>query len=145
MLDDLQEQARSGEGPAELLEAILTKSGYYAELQGSDDLQDESRLENLAELISVAAEFEAQVEAADAAASEFEEPEEDSDIAGAPPVPGEAAGPAPGDDVDSRHGPDSESGHGQEPEPEPERSEEHTSELQSRGHIVCRLLLEKKK
>src|SRR5437870_8573575 len=25
------------------------------------------------------------------------------------------------------------------------RSEEHTSELQSRGHLVCRLLLEKKK
>src|SRR5690625_6264395 len=33
-------------------------------------------------------------------------------------------------------------------EPNPEqmaRSEEHTSELQSRGHLVCRLLLEKKK
>src|SRR5207253_9532349 len=30
--------------------------------------------------------------------------------------------------------------------PDPfERSEEHTSELQSRGHLVCRLLLEKKK
>src|SRR5690625_5946756 len=27
----------------------------------------------------------------------------------------------------------------------PGRSEEHTSELQSRGHLVCRLLLEKKK
>src|SRR5690625_5929194 len=27
----------------------------------------------------------------------------------------------------------------------PERSEEHTSELQSRGHLVCRHLLEKKK
>src|SRR5437870_10050676 len=27
----------------------------------------------------------------------------------------------------------------------PRRSEEHTSELQSRGHLVCRLLLEKKK
>src|SRR6266702_8565197 len=26
----------------------------------------------------------------------------------------------------------------------PARSEEHTSELQSRGHLVCRLLLEKK-
>src|SRR5437870_8388629 len=26
----------------------------------------------------------------------------------------------------------------------PSRSEEHTSELQSRGHLVCRLLLEKK-
>src|SRR5690625_6820585 len=29
-------------------------------------------------------------------------------------------------------------------EQEPFRSEEHTSELQSRGHLVCRLLLEKK-
>src|SRR5690625_5955373 len=28
--------------------------------------------------------------------------------------------------------------------PEETRSEEHTSELQSRGHLVCRLLLEKK-
>src|SRR6202044_2103493 len=27
----------------------------------------------------------------------------------------------------------------------PKRSEEHTSELQSRPHLVCRLLLEKKK
>src|SRR5690625_7065631 len=27
----------------------------------------------------------------------------------------------------------------------PRRSEEHTSELQSRGHLVCRLLPEKKK
>src|SRR5207253_8079809 len=27
----------------------------------------------------------------------------------------------------------------------PDRSEEHKSELQSRGHLVCRLLLEKKK
>src|SRR5690625_6909211 len=27
----------------------------------------------------------------------------------------------------------------------PRRSEEHTSELQSRGHLVCRFLLEKKK
>src|SRR5437870_6918437 len=27
---------------------------------------------------------------------------------------------------------------------ESDRSEEHTSELQSRGHLVCRLLLEKK-
>src|SRR5690625_5530932 len=30
-------------------------------------------------------------------------------------------------------------------EGEIDRSEEHTSELQSRGHLVCRLLLEKKK
>src|SRR2546422_6891766 len=30
-------------------------------------------------------------------------------------------------------------------DPEERRSEEHTSELQSRLHLVCRLLLEKKK
>src|SRR5690625_6916787 len=30
-------------------------------------------------------------------------------------------------------------------DPDKYRSEEHTSELQSRGHLVCRLLLEKKK
>src|SRR2546422_6147766 len=30
-------------------------------------------------------------------------------------------------------------------DPDSERSEEHTSELQSRLHLVCRLLLEKKK
>src|SRR2546430_7021519 len=29
--------------------------------------------------------------------------------------------------------------------PKPERSEEHTSELQSQSNLVCRLLLEKKK
>src|SRR5215208_8446953 len=32
-----------------------------------------------------------------------------------------------------------------EPRRQRRRSEEHTSELQSRGHLVCRLLLEKKK
>src|SRR5207253_11152514 len=37
---------------------------------------------------------------------------------------------------------------GERPDPQstrgtPDRSEEHTSELQSRGHLVCRLLLEK--
>src|SRR5690625_5794044 len=34
--------------------------------------------------------------------------------------------------------------HGASTESVLERSEEHTSELQSRGHLVCRLLLEKK-
>ena len=85
MLEELQELAQRGDGPAEVLEAILQKSGYYAELQGSDDPQDESRLENLAELISVASEFEAQMEAADAAASEFEDEESDA------PAPSSAA------------------------------------------------------
>src|SRR3712207_6962714 len=34
---------------------------------------------------------------------------------------------------------------GYRPGPGPDRSEEHTSELQSRQYLVCRLLLEKKK
>jgi DNA helicase-2/ATP-dependent DNA helicase PcrA len=78
MLDDLRALLEDGTGPAELIEQILQRSGYYASLQGSDDPQDESRLENLAELISVAAEFEAQVEQVAAAGSEFED-EEDED------------------------------------------------------------------
>src|SRR6266508_6535509 len=36
-------------------------------------------------------------------------------------------------------------GHLEGGQPALDRSEEHTSELQSRGHLVCRLLLEKKK
>src|SRR5690606_41395668 len=36
-------------------------------------------------------------------------------------------------------------GHLPAPLPAPQRSEEHTSELQSRENLVCRLLLEKKK
>src|SRR5437870_7175662 len=41
-----------------------------------------------------------------------------------------------------REGPRSRNG---VPDLDRRRSEEHTSELQSRGHLVCRLLLEKKK
>src|SRR5690606_11371174 len=99
MLEDLQAMAEGGEGPAELLEAILTRSGYYAELQGSDDPQDESRLENLAELISVAAEFEAQVEELDALASEMEDEEdgegEDGEDRASSADDAVVAGPAP--------------------------------------------------
>src|SRR5207253_5274569 len=41
--------------------------------------------------------------------------------------------------------PDRDFTHAMRAEEEYRRSEEHTSELQSRGHLVCRLLLEKKK
>src|SRR5205814_8169500 len=40
---------------------------------------------------------------------------------------------------------DAISDHGSSPHPDLPRSEEHTSELQSLRHLVCRLLLEKKK
>ncbi len=56
----LEELIAKGEGmpPSALAEEILVATGYRAELEASDDPQDESRLENLNELISVAQEFE---------------------------------------------------------------------------------------
>jgi DNA helicase II / ATP-dependent DNA helicase PcrA len=43
----------------DVAEAILDKTGYVTELQASTDLQDEGRIENLNELVSVAREFDA--------------------------------------------------------------------------------------
>jgi DNA helicase-2/ATP-dependent DNA helicase PcrA len=54
----LRERLAEGAGPAELLEAVLERTGYLAELQDSDDPQDESRVENLQELVAVAHEYE---------------------------------------------------------------------------------------
>jgi DNA helicase-2/ATP-dependent DNA helicase PcrA len=45
-------------GVAALLEAVLDRSGYLAQLRASQDPQDETRLENLHELVSVAREFD---------------------------------------------------------------------------------------
>lgn len=57
MMAELRELAESA-GPAEVLGAVLDRTGYLAELRGSDDPQDQSRVENLAELHAVATEFE---------------------------------------------------------------------------------------
>ncbi|MFC5833064.1 DNA helicase PcrA [Nonomuraea insulae] len=56
----IDELIAKGEGmpPSALAEEILVSTGYRAELEASEDPQDESRLENLNELISVASEFE---------------------------------------------------------------------------------------
>jgi DNA helicase-2/ATP-dependent DNA helicase PcrA len=58
LMADLRTLVESGAGPATLLQAILEQTGYLAELQASHDPQDETRLENLAELESVAVEYE---------------------------------------------------------------------------------------
>ena len=56
---ELLEELRRKELPvAELAEEVLSRTGYRAELENSDDPQDESRLENLNELIAVAQEFQ---------------------------------------------------------------------------------------
>ena len=58
MLDELRDLAASGAGPAQVLGAALDRSGYLTTLRASDDPQDGSRVDNLAELHAVAAEFE---------------------------------------------------------------------------------------
>jgi len=57
LLAGLRELAAEA-GPAEVLGAVLDRTGYLAELRASDDPQDGSRVDNLAELHAVATEFE---------------------------------------------------------------------------------------
>ncbi|GAC1370015.1 MAG: DNA helicase PcrA [Pseudarthrobacter sp.] len=57
LLDDLAEVA-TGSGAAAALEAVLEQTGYLAGLRSSTDPQDESRVENLAELVAVVREYE---------------------------------------------------------------------------------------
>ena len=58
MLEELRTVVEGGAGPAAVLEAVLDRTGYVEELRASRDPQDESRLENLAELVAVAGEYE---------------------------------------------------------------------------------------
>ncbi|NJP82514.1 DNA helicase PcrA, partial [Streptomyces sp. AA8] len=58
LMEELRTIAESGAGPATVLEAVLERTGYLAELQASTDPQDETRVENLQELAAVALEFE---------------------------------------------------------------------------------------
>lgn len=57
LLDDLSVVA-AGSGAAAALEAVLEQTGYLAGLRSSTDPQDESRVENLAELVAVVREYE---------------------------------------------------------------------------------------
>ncbi|GAQ60910.1 MULTISPECIES: DNA helicase PcrA [Streptomyces] len=65
LMDDLRTVVESGAGPATILEAVLERTGYLAELQASTDPQDETRIENLQELAAVALEFEQESGAAE--------------------------------------------------------------------------------
>ncbi|PNG98076.1 DNA helicase PcrA [Streptomyces malaysiensis] len=58
LMEELHTIVESGAGPATVLEAVLERTGYLAELQTSTDPQDETRIENLQELAAVALEFE---------------------------------------------------------------------------------------
>ena len=59
LLTTLRHMVTAGDGVADVLDSALDASGYLAELRASDDPQDATRVENLAELHSVASDFQA--------------------------------------------------------------------------------------
>jgi DNA helicase II / ATP-dependent DNA helicase PcrA len=78
MVEEIQSMVDAGERADVVLEAVLASSGYLKELEESEDPQDETRVENLAELVAVAREFA------------------DEPVAGPSADPAEAAPAAPG-------------------------------------------------
>ncbi|MGW5667894.1 DNA helicase PcrA [Micromonospora sp. NPDC003776] len=62
LLDSARELAETGT-PEDVLEALLTRSGYLSELEESLDPQDAGRVDNLQELVSVAREYTERIEA----------------------------------------------------------------------------------
>lgn len=70
LLGQHQAQVEANAPADEVLTSILKESGYIAELSGSADPQDETRIENLEELVTVAAEFVAAAHTIDAEATE---------------------------------------------------------------------------
>ena len=90
---DLRGLLASPDGtPSSILEATLDKSGYLAELERSRDPQDEGRVDNLRELVSVAREFEEQRAGTEEATSLDAFLEQVSLVADADSVPDAAGG-----------------------------------------------------
>ncbi|MFI6083087.1 ATP-dependent DNA helicase [Streptomyces sp. NPDC051217] len=103
LMEELRTVVESGAGPATVLEAVLERTGYLAELQASTDPQDETRIENLQELAAVALEFEqerAQAAGADTTAPAADTPAADTPAADTPaadaPAPDAPAAAASG-------------------------------------------------
>ncbi|WP_232506533.1 UvrD-helicase domain-containing protein [Microlunatus flavus] len=88
-LDQHEAMVAEGAPADQVLTSVLEHSGLLAALQDSPDPQDQSRLENLVELVNVAREFVDGVAAL--AAGELDELEalEAAELAGLPPAPGE--------------------------------------------------------
>ena len=58
LLEALRTVHEGGSGVGGLLEAVVEQTGYLADLRASQDPQDETRVENLAELVAVGREFD---------------------------------------------------------------------------------------
>ena len=64
LMNGLEATAESG-GVSGTLEAVLERTGYLAELEADRTIEAQGRIENLAELVGVAREFDAQLDAGD--------------------------------------------------------------------------------
>jgi DNA helicase-2/ATP-dependent DNA helicase PcrA len=83
LVDLLEELRAVDDGPRVLLEAILARTGYTAELEATRSLEAQGRLENLAELVGVAGEHESIeefLEAVSLVADQDELTEDDSSV-----------------------------------------------------------------
>jgi DNA helicase-2/ATP-dependent DNA helicase PcrA len=94
LLDELRTAAES-RTPAEVIEAVLTRTGYLAELEASRDPQDETRIENLRELEAVAREFEERLEGESAEGRLVDFLEQVALVADADSIPGAPGGAVP--------------------------------------------------
>ncbi|MDT4961414.1 MAG: ATP-dependent helicase UvrD/PcrA, partial [Pseudonocardiales bacterium] len=93
LLTSLRGVAAGPDGtPSSILEAVLDKTGYLRELEASKDPQDEGRVDNLRELVSVTREFEEQRAGTDEATSLVAFLEQVSLIADADAVPDASGG-----------------------------------------------------
>jgi DNA helicase-2/ATP-dependent DNA helicase PcrA len=91
LLDELRSSVESST-PAEMVDVVLNKTGYLAELQDSRDPQDETRIENLHELEAVAREFEERLEDESAAGTLVDFLEQVALVADADQIPDGGAG-----------------------------------------------------
>ncbi len=66
LLDEIERDS-DDMGVGEVLEAVLARTGYVAELEAERSIEAEGRIENLQELVGVAREFDEQVERGDLA------------------------------------------------------------------------------
>jgi DNA helicase-2/ATP-dependent DNA helicase PcrA len=61
LIGELTALVEAGEGPSAVLERVLDRTGYLAELEAEDTIESQGRVENLQELIGVAREYEERV------------------------------------------------------------------------------------
>ncbi len=87
MLADHRRQVADGVPADQVLASLMKASGYTDELAASTDPQDETRLENVVELVSVAQEFVAAAHAIDLPDGDGEDAELAAELAAAAPEP----------------------------------------------------------